>query len=52
MVHRCADAPYRFDAATIEALQALQWWHWDIEKITRHLRAICGSDLAALQKSA
>jgi virginiamycin A acetyltransferase len=42
---------YRFDAATIEALLAIQWWHWKIEKITRHLRAICNSDLVALQKS-
>jgi virginiamycin A acetyltransferase len=42
---------YRFDAATIEALLTLQWWHWDIEKITRYLPAICGSDLQALQKA-
>ncbi|MBE9158027.1 CatB-related O-acetyltransferase [Nodosilinea sp. LEGE 06152] len=40
---------YRFDEATIETLLTIQWWHWDIEKITRHLPAICGSDLQALQ---
>ena len=42
---------YRFDEATIEALLGLQWWHWEIERITRHLGAICGADLAALQKA-
>ena len=41
----------RFDEATIQALLALQWWHWDIEKITRHLPAICGADLAALRQA-
>lgn len=39
---------HRFDEATIEALLELQWWHWEIERITRHLRAICAADLAAL----
>ncbi len=42
---------YRFDDATIEALLALQWWHWDIEKITRHLPNLCGADLHALQNT-
>lgn len=42
---------YRFDEATIEALLTIQWWHWDIEKITRHLPAICGADLQALQEA-
>ncbi len=40
---------YRFDEATIEALLGLQWWHWEIEKITRHLPALCGADLHTLQ---
>lgn len=39
----------RFDDATIETLLALQWWHWDIETITRHISAICGSDIEALR---
>jgi virginiamycin A acetyltransferase len=39
----------RFDAATIQTLLALQWWHWDIAKITRNLKAICGADLESLQ---
>ncbi len=42
---------YRFDEATIEALLAIQWWHWEIEKITRHLSALCGADLHALQNA-
>ncbi|MEA5447868.1 CatB-related O-acetyltransferase [Leptolyngbya sp. CCNP1308] len=42
---------YRFDEATIEALLDLQWWHWDIEKITRHLPALCGADFQALQNA-
>jgi len=41
----------RFDAATIQTLLALQWWHWDIEKITRNLKAICGADLESLQQA-
>ena len=43
---------YRFDPATIAALLDLQWWHWEIEKITRHLPKICGADLADLQQAA
>lgn len=39
----------RFDEATIEALLEIQWWNWDIETITDHLAAICGSDLEALR---
>jgi virginiamycin A acetyltransferase len=41
----------RFDAATIQTLLALQWWHWDIAKITRNLKAICGADLESLQQA-
>ncbi len=38
----------RFDEDTITTLLAVQWWHWDIEKITRNLGAICGGDIHAL----
>ncbi|MEL6319236.1 MAG: CatB-related O-acetyltransferase [Cyanobacteria bacterium J06626_14] len=38
----------RFDQATIDALLAIQWWNWDIERITRNLSSICGSDIQAL----
>ncbi len=39
----------RFDDQTIAALEAIAWWHWDAQKITRNLSAIRGNDLAALE---
>lgn len=41
----------RFDEDTIQTLLDLQWWHWDIAKITRNLKAICGTDRVALQRA-
>lgn len=41
----------RFDPNTIEMLLEIQWWHWEIEKITRHLTTICGSDLDRLRQA-
>ena len=40
---------YRFDAPTIARLLAVRWWDWDVAKITRNVRAICGSEVAALE---
>lgn len=40
---------YRFDEATRERLLELAWWDWDVEKITRNVKAICSADLAALE---
>jgi len=40
---------YRFDDATVARLLALRWWDWDIERITRKVAAIAGTDLAALE---
>ena len=40
---------YRFDEPTIARLLAVRWWDWDVAKITRNVRAICGSDVAALE---
>lgn len=40
----------RFDDATVQALTDIQWWHWDIETITRNLKAICGADVNALRQ--
>lgn len=34
----------RFDDRTIERLQKIAWWDWDIEKINRHLKLICHLD--------
>jgi virginiamycin A acetyltransferase len=40
---------YRFDGVTIAGLLAVRWWDWDAAKITRNVRAICGSEVAALE---
>ncbi|HEX5819422.1 MAG TPA: CatB-related O-acetyltransferase [Gemmatimonadales bacterium] len=40
---------YRFDEPTIARLLAVRWWDWDAAKITRNVRAICGSEVAALE---
>ena len=42
----------RFAAEEVEALQAIAWWDWPIEKVTRHLPAIVGGDVAALRAAA
>ncbi len=39
----------RFDDATIARLEALQWWDWDMEKVTRNVKALCSGDVAALE---
>lgn len=40
---------HRFDNATIARLLELRWWDWNIERITRKVRAIAGTDLVALE---
>jgi virginiamycin A acetyltransferase len=42
----------RFDPATVERLLAVSWWDWPIEKVTRHVRAICGGDVGVLERAA
>jgi virginiamycin A acetyltransferase len=42
---------HRFDEATIARLLAVRWWDWDAAKITRNVRAICGSDISALEEA-
>jgi virginiamycin A acetyltransferase len=42
----------RFDEATAARLQAIAWWNWSAAKITRHLAAIAGHDISALEKAA
>ncbi|WP_209426058.1 CatB-related O-acetyltransferase [Pararhodobacter sp. SW119] len=39
----------RFDPETVAALLDIAWWDWPVERITRNLDAIRGSDLAALR---
>lgn len=38
----------RFDTQTVERLEALAWWDWPVETITRHLRQIVAADIDAL----
>lgn len=42
----------RFDERTVEKLIRLAWWDWPIDKITRNLDAIRGSDLDRLETAA
>lgn len=42
----------RFAAEVVETLQAIAWWDWPIEKVTRHLNAIVSGDVAALRSAA
>lgn len=43
---------YRFGKADIARLERLSWWNWDIEKITRNVKSICSSNIAALEGAA
>ena len=38
--------------AIVAELEAIAWWDWPIEKITRHLPVIVAADLAALRACA
>ena len=38
----------RFPHEVIEKLLELKWWNWDIEKITKHIQHLTGSDIAKL----
>ncbi|WP_142454269.1 CatB-related O-acetyltransferase [Gracilimonas mengyeensis] len=39
----------RFSKENIEQLLKLQWWNWDIKKITRNVSALTGNDLSAIR---
>ncbi|MEY3330040.1 MAG: hypothetical protein RLZZ115_2923 [Cyanobacteriota bacterium] len=41
----------RFENSMIEDLLNIRWWDWDIQKITRHLHAICGADIEVLRRA-
>jgi virginiamycin A acetyltransferase len=41
----------RFPDDVVAALREIAWWHWDAEKVTRHLAAIVGADLDALRRA-
>jgi virginiamycin A acetyltransferase len=42
----------RFEKRTIARLIAIAWWDWPVEKISRNLNAIRGSDIDALERAA
>ncbi len=40
---------YRFDENTITRLNALAWWNWPVEQISRNLKLITSRDIADLE---
>ncbi|WP_082638194.1 Vat family streptogramin A O-acetyltransferase [Lysobacter antibioticus] len=42
----------RFAPDEIAALEALAWWDWPVEKITRHLQCLVAGDIEALRRCA
>ena len=38
----------RFSKAVIAKLLELQWWDWDMEKITRNIQHLTGNDIDKL----
>nr|WP_163500864.1 Vat family streptogramin A O-acetyltransferase [Halomonas socia] len=42
----------RFDPEQVAALQAIAWWDWPLEQITRHLSLIVAGDIEALRRVA
>lgn len=38
----------RFDQSKIDQLIQLQWWNWDIDKITKHVKDLTGNNLEKL----
>ncbi len=41
----------RFDQEKIDKLLKIQWWNWNIEKITQNLKNLMSNDIGALEKS-
>lgn len=39
----------RFSDEVISELLAIQWWHWDIEKITQHVQLLTSNDFEKLK---
>ena len=39
----------RFDDRTIDRLQKIAWWNWNIEKINKHLKLVCHLDIDKLE---
>ncbi|MBM3208649.1 MAG: CatB-related O-acetyltransferase, partial [Chlamydiae bacterium] len=41
----------RFDKETIDRLEKIAWWDWDVEKITKNLKLISHLDIDALERA-
>lgn len=41
---------YRLDENTITRLNALAWWNWPVEQISRNLKLIIGGNIAELER--
>ncbi len=39
----------RFDDEIIKLLLKVKWWNWEIEKITKNIKVLCGNDLDNLK---
>jgi virginiamycin A acetyltransferase len=42
----------RFSTEEITTLEAISWWNWPVDKITRHLEVIVSGDVEALRSCA
>lgn len=42
----------RFPDDIVKRLQAIAWWNWPVDKVTRHIAAISGADIEVLEKAA
>jgi len=40
----------RFSPETVSELDAIAWWDWPIEKISKHLAVIVSADVSALKE--
>jgi len=41
---------YRFEQETIDILNSIKWWNWDIEKITEFIPVLTGNNISALKE--
>jgi virginiamycin A acetyltransferase len=42
---------HRFEQPIVDRLERLRWWDWDVSRITRNVKAICGGDILALENA-
>ena len=45
----CVVKKKRFDDKTIELLEEIKWWDWDIKKINDNIKIIMGNDISLLK---